>query len=163
MITQTQLKNAFEYRPDTGLLLWRHDRAKVRAGQRAGWLGRDGYRYVWLDYVTRKEHRFIWLLMTGQMPPKDIDHINGVKSDNRWCNLRAATRSQNRANMGIQGNNTSGHRGVYWSSARGKWVAMIGFKGRRRTLGRFEDLESAATLYESTAKELFGAFYKEPV
>lgn len=161
MFDQIYLREVFDYEPDTGLLLWRRDRIKVKSGQRVGWFDKkDGYRYAYLDAITRKEHRFIWAYVTGEWP-REIDHANGVRSDNRWSNLRVATRSQNRANSRLPKNNTSGHKGVYWSVSCGKWVAMLGVNKKRKTLGRFSVLEDAVRTYEEAAKRAFGRFYRE--
>src|SRR5437879_12879405 len=73
-------------------------------------------------------HRLAFYLQTGRWP-KYVDHINGNKLDNRWCNLREATMAQNKANEGLRSSNTSGWKGVSWHKKAKKWSAQIGDTG----------------------------------
>jgi hypothetical protein len=86
------------------------------------------------------------------------DHRNGNGLDNRRANLREATKSQNAANRGLDRNNTSGFKGVYWNKAERKWQAHIQVDGKKRTLGRFPDPEDAARAYDAAALDAFGEF-----
>jgi hypothetical protein len=74
--------------------------------------------YSALTGVLYREHRLAWLYMTGEWPTHEIDHINGDRVDNRFCNLREATASENRWNSRKRVNNTSGYKGVSWDSAK---------------------------------------------
>jgi hypothetical protein len=93
-------------------------------------------------------------------PPNDMftDHINHNKLDNRRCNLRICTRSQNNANNRLSRSNTSGRRGVYWYKQTKKWKAQIKYKGHKLSIGYFLNIEDAAKAYRTKAKELFGEF-----
>ena len=102
--------------------------------------------------TTRYMHRAI----CPEFP--EVDHFNQNKLDNQRHNLRAATRSQNKANTGRYSTNTSGFKGVCWSKAAGKWQAQLRIKGRRGYLGCFSDCMEAARAYDSAAKENFGEF-----
>ena len=82
--------------------------------------------------------------MVGVFPPKEVDHINRVKSDNRWSNLRPATRVDNMSNLGVAKNNTSGHRGVYWYSRDGRWAVRF----RKRHVGYYDTFEEAVIAVE---------------
>jgi len=91
-------------------------------------------------------------------PHLEIDHINHNKLDNRKENLRVCTHHQNQFNQGIQANNTSGYRGVYWRKDENKWRAQIGNFGRRIYLGSFTDKHEAVRAYNKKAIQLYGIF-----
>ena len=97
--------------------------------------------------------------MTGKWPENDIDHINVARGDNRFSNLREATRSENLRNRGAQKNNTSGFKGVSWQKSSRKWDARINIHGKVVHLGYFDDPEDAYQAYCQAAKELHGEFY----
>jgi hypothetical protein len=92
----------------------------------------------------------------GEEPPAQIDHINGIKTDDRLCNLRAADNAQNNRNRPAQGNNTSGFKGV--SKKRRQWRARISVNGTEHSLGTFDTPEAAAAAYREAAERLHGAF-----
>jgi hypothetical protein len=87
-----------------------------------------------------------------------VDHINGNGLDNRRCNLRPCTNSQNLCNRGRTRNNTSGYKGVSWDKRAHKWEASIGVDGKHKHLGRFDSREDAARAYNEAAKRLHGNF-----
>lgn len=86
------------------------------------------------------------------------EHKNRNTLDNRRCNLRVASSSQNQANRPVTKCSTSGYKGVSWNKEMGKWQAQIGKDRRLRYLGRFSDKIEAAKAYDKAAKELFGEF-----
>lgn len=92
-------------------------------------------------------HRFIMNAEKGVM----IDHINGNELDNRKCNLRLCTNSQNQMNAKKQSNSSSEYKGV---TKNKPWRASIGSK----TIGHFNTEIEAAEAYDSKAKELYGEF-----
>jgi hypothetical protein len=97
--------------------------------------------------------------MNGFMPNgriQQIDHANGITSDNRLCNLRLATASQNHANSRRARNNTSGYKGV--SRFRDKWRANVTKDNRKIFLGLFDAPEAAHAAYCAAATELHGEF-----
>lgn len=88
----------------------------------------------------------------------DVDHINGNKLDNRRCNLRVCTRSQNLQNMKLRKDNRLGVKGVTFNKARQKYVAQITSNGKNKGLGYFLTIEEAKAAYDKAALEKFGAF-----
>ncbi len=103
-------------------------------------------------------HRLAFLYMLGRWPIDQVDHENGNGMDNRWSNLRGSTNSQNKANRTKQSNNTSGHKGVYWSKVNKRFYASIKHNGKNHYLGCFADIEPAIVAYKSAAAELHGEF-----
>lgn len=96
--------------------------------------------------------------MTGAWPEHKVDHWDRDGLNNRWANLRSATVSQNLQNSGIRADNTSGFKGVSWSSSRGKWVAQISIYGKRTPLGRYFIKDEAIAAYRAAAERHFGEF-----
>jgi hypothetical protein len=92
------------------------------------------------------------------MGVKGIDHANGNGLDNRRSNLRPFTGAQNHWNSGISRTNWSGHKGVGWNKAEGKWRARIQANGKRLFLGYFDTAEDAGHAYDAAARELHGEF-----
>jgi hypothetical protein len=96
--------------------------------------------------------------MTGQWPRYQMDHKNRNRSDDRWSNLRQATRSQNQGNR-INSNNSLGLKGVCWEADRRKYKAYIeGKDGRTINLGRFNTAAEAQAAYAAAASKKFGQF-----
>jgi hypothetical protein len=154
IITAERARRLLHYDPDTGVLLRLISTSRnARAGDVAGSVGSKGYLAVKLDGRRYQTHRIIWLWMKGEWPKADIDHINGDRTDNRWCNLREATNSQNQANRPRPANNRSGSKGISWCKRNGKWEAGI-----KRHLGWFDTPGSAALAYAIAAEKYFGEF-----
>jgi hypothetical protein len=106
----------------------------------------DGrYAMGWHNGKHIRLHKFIM----GEKDNLQIDHINEDKLDNRKCNLRFCTRSENIHNKRSSRKNTSGFRGVCWDKERNKWMAYININGKRKTIGRFLDKNEAARMYNN--------------
>lgn len=147
MITQTRLREVLEYDPETGIFTWKVTLSNsVPAASRAGTLHPNGYVYIHIDRRGYLAHRLAWLYITGSWPQDQLDHINGVKNDNRWVNLREA---DNRLNLENQRkahrNNKLGVLGV--TPSQGKFRAVIRHLGHLRHLGYFATRELAHTAY----------------
>lgn len=104
-----------------------------------------------------KAHRVMWLLRTGDWPAGQIDHENGVKSDNRFCNLRVVTNSENAKNKAISDRNKSGALGVFWCPRNRKWRAEIRINRKSKYLGLFDEREKAIAARK--AAELANGFH----
>lgn len=147
------LRERLSYDAKTGVLTWRiAPRRGIRAGSVAGSLSVLGYLWVGVDQQRVYAHRVCWFLKTGTWPVREIDHINGVKTDNRFCNLREATRSQNIMNTAKRADNINGVKGVGWSKTSEKWRARITINGKVHYLGQFHDKTEAAAAYAEAAK-----------
>lgn len=161
MKTLEDLPSVMEYHPLTGHFIWRVDirsgrnnaLLKASAGERAGFHGSYGYRYVSIGGKRVAEHRAAWFFMTGAWPRHDIDHINGVRDDNVWANLRHATRSQNMQNLkSAHRDSETGFLGV--ERKRGKYAARIAVNGTRYNLGVFDTPLEAHNAYLAAKREL---------
>jgi len=125
------------------------------------WQARQNQSGIW--YASRQSkgktfrmHRFLLNIPIGFQP----DHINGDGLDNRQCNLRIATRSQNNANCRVYKNSPSGFKGIQWYSKKKKWRAQISKEYKRYSLGYFHNLTDACQAYNEEAKILFGNYAK---
>ena len=157
-VTAERVREAFRYEPETGLLIRRISYKKHRIGKPAGNSKSASYVMVDIDQQRYLAHRLIWLYVYGEWPAGEIDHINGVRSDNRLSNLRVATRSQNSANRPAPKNNTSGVKGVHWHKQSQKWRVSIEVMGKKIERGEFRSLEAASAEFARAAIEYFGEF-----
>lgn len=158
MIDPSVLSRMLRYDPDSGSMFWlpRENgdgtpQAKFNA-QYAGKLALtgddgEGYRHGMILGNSYRAHRVAWAIMTGYWPDREIDHINGCRSDNSWTNLRQATDEENARNVAIRQSNTSGFKGVHWCKHNRRWIARIRFGGSRRFLGQFDTPDAAAAAY----------------
>lgn len=138
---QDILNALLRYEPQTGLLFWKprplemfadaksHHRWNVRFADKEALvsLNAGGYRRGTLLGVNQLAHRVIFKLMTG-CDPNQVDHLNGVRTDNRWANLREVTPVENQKNMKMDKRNTSGVPGTDWHKGNKKWRVRIGHK-----------------------------------
>lgn len=103
-------------------------------------------------------HVLAWFYMTGKWPLDELDHIDLDKSNNRWHNLRLATRSQNNTNKERYRNNTSGYKGISWYEKGKCWRAKIQKDRKQIHLGSFSRIEDAILAYKKAAKEFHEEF-----
>lgn len=158
-LTQEYLKSVVSYDPETGIftrLVATSSATKV--GAILGTQKSDGYLIGYVNSKLYRMHRLAWYYMTGYWPMVLIDHINGVKNDNRWCNLREATKIQNAYNLKMHKSNTTGFKGVVMIHAT-KWKAQIREAGTVNHIGYFDSAIEAAKAYQKEAERLHGDFY----
>lgn len=143
-ITQNELKSLLVYDPDTGVFQWcKTYSPHAIEGSAAGFISREGYHIVKLRSKQYKAPRLAWLYVTGHWPLQDVDHINRVRGDNRFTNLRLATRAENCQNQPLRKTNTSGATGVSYHKASRKWAAFINVAGQTQHLGLYVTLSAA--------------------
>lgn len=149
------LREWLAYNPDTGVFTHIAARPKVRVGDVAGTLHARGYVIIRHRDRTIKAHRLAWYFVYGEWPPTLIDHVNGIKSDNRICNLRLATKSQNGVNRAYHP-----MKGIRYHrrTAGDRWV--VRFKKDRKYVhvGTFYSLSDAQAAYKAALVEHFGEF-----
>lgn len=134
----------FEYQG--GDLIRRKDSASNFAGKKgeiAGSKRKDGYRKVIINKHAYLSHRIIWLMFHGEFPRHQIDHINGIRDDNRIENLRDVNSSENNKNKAMDSRNSTGVAGVYWFKRDNRWMARIQSDGKDDFLGYFDIFEDA--------------------
>ena len=149
-MNQETLKEHLSYCPETGEFTWiKSPSSFIKVGSKAGNVNNQNpYVYIKISGVVYKAHRLAWLYTFGKFPEKFIDHINGIKRDNRLCNLRKATSSQNSQNLvKPTAKNTSGFLGVSYSKRAKKFIAMIQHSGKNRYIGSFDTAELASDAY----------------
>ena len=154
MITQKELKELVNYDLDTGLFTWRFGRVGAKKGATCGSKNKvKGYIEVMLMRKSYLLHRLAFLYIKGFMPVDEIDHINHIKDDNRWCNLRDVKHLDNQKNRSIFKNNKSGITGVSWCKKTEKWYASIQVNRKSLNLGYYDDLDEAIKAREDANKK----------
>lgn len=146
-IEHSELLSLLAYEPSTGLFRHKTGRGGVTAGSVAGTVNK-GYVQISVKGKTWLAHILAWLYMTGSWPVHDVEHRDRVRTNNKWSNLRAATRRQNLANTGPRSTNKLGIKGVCYLPKRKKYRAQIMLKGRQVFLGHFDTLEEARSTYD---------------
>lgn len=158
LLTFEKANKRVKYDPETGNFIRIFSRKVSDIGKQIGVSDHKGYVKISIDKVNYRAHRLAWFLMTGKWPENQIDHINGIKSDNRFCNLREATHSQNNANKSKTVKNVSGYKGICKVNSR--WRALIKVDGKKIHLGYYDTPEEAHAAYVAKSKELFGEYAK---
>lgn len=144
--TPEELRKRLRYDPETGKLYWLRGVCEIveafTTRDRGGYLkSRINGRHVYA-------HRAIWALVRGEWPPHEVDHINGVRDDNRLVNLRCVSHAENTRNRARSSNNTTGRTGVRLQKKTGRWEARIKVDGRYIHLGTFQRIEDAVKARE---------------
>lgn len=101
-----------------------------------------GYLKCRIDSKEYTLHRLAFLYIEGKLPKDSVDHINHIKTDNRWANLRHADQFLNSQNMSKSSRNSSGIVGVFWDKSRDRWVANLRVN-KVNLLKRFKDKDAA--------------------
>jgi hypothetical protein len=146
-LTLERARELLSYDPETGVIIRKVSNCnRVKDGEIAGSLRADGYLATMVDGKLYKNHRIAWFMHTGAWPEKHIDHINGIRTDNRISNLREAGYSLNAQNQKrAHTDNKTGLLGVIVE--RGKFRAQITIKGATKRLGAYSTPETAHQAY----------------
>ena len=153
--TQKYLKEYFNYDPTTGALLYKHKVRFHEANTKAGILTKQGYRMVKVGGRTMAASWVVWIYHTGKIPKNELDHANMVRSDDRFENLREATRSQNCMNR-VKKVSKWGYRGV--KNNKKRFTASLTKDQKLYYFGTYDTREEAARAYDAGARIHFGEF-----
>ena len=149
-----RVRDVLSYDAETGVFRWKVAVARrIKGGDIAGSECHQGYWVIRLDKRIYKAHRLAWLYVHGEWPAGDIDHINGVRLDNRIANLRDVSRSVNIQNLRrARSDNKCGLLGV--SPHGRRWRAVITLEGQRQHIGHFDTPEIAHQAYLEAKLEI---------
>lgn len=153
-VTADEVRKLFDYRAEDGALIRRIRRGCQHAGTIAGTPHSRGYIQISISGCFYLAHRLVWLHVHGEWPKEDIDHINGIKTDNRVENLRDVSPGTNTENMRRpRADNTSGYLGVSKDNT-GYWAAKINVSRKTIYIGRYATPELAYQAYVHTKRKL---------
>ncbi len=174
-MNQELLKKLVTYDPETGVFTWnKRDSSMIKrpsslkswntryAGKPVGNIDNRGYPFVKIEGNNYRLHRLAFMYMGQEIPPV-VDHANGVKTDNRFCNLLSSSFHKNSLNKFRNSNNTSGVAGVYLNKRSHVWCAQMKFNGHTYHLGSNKSFFEAVCLRKSEENRLgFSHRYGEP-
>lgn len=147
-----------DYEPDTGVFRWRSRRQQMPAGSVAGSWTSHGYVVIRVDGVRVRAHHLAWLFVYGEMPEMALDHVNGVRDDNRIVNLRLATRAQNSRNS-RKWSGKQEKKGVH-KIHDSRFRALIRVDRVLKHIGYFATEQEAHDAYCAAAIKEFGAYHR---
>jgi hypothetical protein len=173
MVPVELLRQLIRYEPETGKLFWlprsadlvkpgrngaeieaQRFNARLAGKQALNHLDARGYLVGALFARFLAAHRAAWAIHTGAWPNGQIDHINGVRSENQFNNLREVSAAENARNARRRKDNVSGFVGVYWREDQRRWGASIRFNNRLKHLGFFETAEEAGAARKAAQQRL---------
>lgn len=158
--TSSRLKEIMEYRD--GVLYWKPNRNGCIVTKPAGSKLPNGYISIKVDGVPYKAHRLVWAWHYNETP-KMLDHINGIKDDNRIENLRICNDSENARNKTKYKTNSTGYANVVWNKNNNNYNVQISVNKKRLHIGAFNDLELAALVAEEARSKYFGNFARKGI
>jgi hypothetical protein len=146
-LDQSLLHEMFDYK--NGNLIWKNKSINLN-GKIAGCVYSSGYRQIKLKQVLYPAHRIMWIYHNGSIDENlQIDHINGIKTDNRIENLRLVTQQQNAFNR-----SRLNAKGYSWNKKAKKWQSTVTVNGKSKYLGLFLNEKDAKNAYLENAKNL---------
>ena len=142
-ITRSELKSILHYDHETGIFTYiKTINSRTIVGNIAGSVDKSKYRVVGIDSKKYLAHRLAFLYMRGNLP-KEVDHINHIKDDNRWENLREVTKTENQRNRRVNRNSPLGYHGI--SIENNKYRVRIKVDSILKSIGRYLTLPEAIT------------------
>lgn len=151
-LTQQELALVLRYEPTSGTF------TRIANGKLVGSPSANGYLRCRVNGRFYFLHRLAFLAMTGSFPPEDVDHIDGVRANNAWSNLRAASRGGNCQNRSAVTTAKSGVRNVYWNAKSQRWQVKVTLGGRSKSFGYFATVAEAAPVAKA-AKAALHSFH----
>ena len=149
-LTAELVRELFDYEPETGVITRKKTIHNAKTFRQPLSKDKYGYLVVTINGLNRSQHRIAWLHYYGENPKDCIDHINGVRDDNRICNLRDVNKSQNKQNQKVLARNKTGFKGV-WINKQVKhkksYIAGITVNGENIYLGAYPTPELAHEAY----------------
>ena len=144
------MKDFFKYDPSTGHILRLQTKCRSGpVGSVVGCVNKHGYLVVRFKGITYRAHRVAWFLHFGVWPKSNIDHINGVRVDNRLINLREATPRENQQNLNCH---REGHL-PGTTRIKDRWQSQVEIDGKSFYLGRYSTQQEAHAAYLSALRE----------
>jgi HNH endonuclease/AP2 domain len=156
--TPTEIRKVLRYDRFTGLLWWRERASGRRLDRPAGTKNANGYIDIGYRGKVYKAHILAHVIVKGRWPKRELDHHNLIRNNNRWKNLRPATRGQNSQNRRCYKNNKTGIKGVHFHPLTGRFTADIQVNKKLMYLGIFDTPEEAAVVYNAANKKYHGKF-----
>lgn len=156
-LTAALLRELLHYDPETGVFTRKvRTSNRIAVGDVAGTLRPDGYTKISVLNKSYLAHRLAWLYVHGEWPKDQVDHRNGIRTDNRIANLRdlSGTLNQQNQRAAHSRNKSSGLLGASWDKRKGKWVAQISSTRTSRHIGYFETAKEAAAAYLEAKRRL---------
>jgi len=155
-LSADQLRTLLAYDPESGVFTRRvRTSNRIKVGDKVGCYREvDGYLCARVGNRLHLMHRLAWLYVYGEWPSRNIDHINGIGTDNRIANLREANHEENAQNIAAHKDNRTGLLGVTWSEAAGGFLARIHSAGITHRLGIFSTAEEAHQAYCAAKKKI---------
>lgn len=158
-VTYGLVRRIFTYDPVEGILRWNIHGRGIPFGKAAGSSStKGGHLAVSIGGKDYKVQVIIWLWMTGNWPQSMVDHRDRIKQNNKWDNLRLATRSQNAMNTKVRADNTSGHKGVFLVKKTSIYHAYIDVDKKRISLGWGMTFDEAVKVRKAAEKKYHGKF-----
>ncbi|HCT7918305.1 TPA: HNH endonuclease [Pseudomonas aeruginosa] len=158
---QQEMKRIFSYDPETGCLRWKENQQKRFIGRVAGFITHHGYRRVNVGKTKLHAHQIIWLMHYGELPDCEIDHINGMRDDNRLENLRLANQQQNQQNSNVRIDNVLGVKGVRLRPS-GNYQARVKLSDGSRAVKTFRTLTEAVSWLSMQREISHGEYANTP-
>lgn len=156
---QNSLQKRFDelFKYEDGKLIRKVSVSSARAGTVVGSVENNGYIRVRVDTKKYSVHQVVFVLFHGYLP-KIIDHVNGIKTDNRIENLREATSFENGYNTKLSVTSKSGVKNVRWLKKLDAWQVRLKVKSINKVIGYFKDLELAELVATMAREKYHGEF-----
>jgi len=142
LLAHDELLRQLNYNTYIGIFRWKISKPGLFINDIAGHKRKDKYIIIRINNKNYYAHILAWFYVYGKWPNK-IDHINRIKLDNRFLNLRSVSTAINGKNRTKSIRNTSGVTGVYWYARDSKWQAKITINGKGKHLGLFNCITAA--------------------